>query len=112
MKTQSQTSNRQVEFGVRWIVAALLILCAMSSAHAEDRRSANANLHISVTVVPILQAQAMMHSNQTTAEDHSVTYHLQPVVVRQTREIRSMSTETRAQNRSAAILETVTTIAE
>lgn len=112
MNTSSQTSNLRAECGLRWIVAALLILGALGSAHAEDKISHNANLHIAVTVMPIVQAQAMVQNTEKPANAASVAYRLQPVVARQTREIRSMSNATETQKPSAAVLETLTTLAD
>jgi hypothetical protein len=112
MKTQLQTSKFQAEYGIRWMLAALLILGAMGSAHAADRKSCNATLHISVTVMPIVQAQALAQSTKEEANTSSVAYRLQPVAVRQTREVRNISIETKAHRDAIAVLQTVTTVAD
>jgi hypothetical protein len=112
MNTHSQTSKSQAEYGIRWIVAALLLLGAIGSAHAADRKSCNATLHISVTVMPIVQAQALAQSTEEAANNSSVAYRLQPVAVRQTREVRNISIETKAHTDAIIVLQTVTTVAD
>ncbi|HWH57053.1 MAG TPA: hypothetical protein VN682_05435 [Terriglobales bacterium] len=111
MKANSQNSKLQADCGLRWIIAALLIFCAMGSAHAADRKSCTATLHISVTVMPIVQAQALAQNNERAADTASVAYRLQPVVLKPTREVRSLAIATKGQA-SVAVLETVTTVAD
>ena len=112
MKTESQTTNLQAEYGLRWIIAALLILFAIAPAHAAERRSSNANLNITVMVMPIVQAQAIADRSKKAADTALVTYSLQSVAVKQTREVRSISIETKAHRDTVAVLETATTVAD
>jgi len=112
MKTESQTTNLQAEYGLRWIIAALLILFAIAPAHAAERRSSNANLNITVMVMPIVQAQAIADRSKKAADTALVTYSLQSVAVKQTREVRSISIETKAHRGTVVVLETATTVAD
>ena len=113
MNTASQTLSLQNQFSLRWIVAALLILLAVGSSHAQDRRSATAQLHISVIVVPILQAQQSVQAVQRgTGVRAAVSYQLQPVVLKETREIRDKLTTSRLVGKESAVLETVTSVVE
>jgi hypothetical protein len=113
MNTASQTSNMQVQFGLRWTIAALLILLALGSAHAQQRNTATAQLHIRVTVMPMLQA---MQSAQTAAQvaepSAGVAYHLRPVRLQQNFEVRDKLATTRLVGSPSAVLETITTVAE
>jgi hypothetical protein len=111
MKTRSQTSNLQVQWSLRWTIAALLILCAMGSAHAQNR-SGRANLRINVIVMPIVQAQAMVQGTRTTTLSSPVIYNLLPVALKQTREIRNPLLSTGIVGKPNVVLETVTTIAD
>ena len=112
MSLRSQTSNRQLECGLRWTIAALLILGAIGSAHAQDKTSAQASLHISVTVMPVLQAEALAQSTRAAVEARSVAFNLQHVVLKQSREVRDKSSAVRIVGNPNAILETVTTVVE
>lgn len=113
MNSASQTLSVQKQFSLRWLVAALLILLAVGSSHAQDRRSATAQLHISVIVVPILQAQQSVQTVQGSIERPApVSYHLQPVALKETREIRDKSATTRLVGKDSTVLETVTRVVE
>ena len=113
MNSTSQSLSVQKQFGFRWMIAALLILLAVGSSHAQYRRSATAQLRISVIVVPILQAQQSVQAMQRNAEGTAaVSYHLQPIVLKQTREMRDKSTTDRLVGKGSAVLETVTSVLE
>lgn len=113
MNSASQTLSVQKQFSLRWVVAALLILLAVGSSHAQNRRSATAQLHISVIVVPILQAQQSVQAVQSAVDrPAAVSCHLQPVVLKETREIRDKSTTRQLVGKESAVLETVTNVVE
>lgn len=113
MYPRSQKSNLQLECGLHWIIAALLILCAIGSAHAENGTNARAEMHIRVTVVPILQAQQSAQNMHPRADASPVTYHLQPAMLKVLkREVRDTLTATRLVGRPFVALETATTVIE
>ena len=62
--------------------------------------------------MPVLQAQALAQSTRAAVEARPVAFHLQHVVLKQTREVRDKSTTMRIVGTPNAILETVTTVAE
>src|SRR5690242_15190828 len=109
MNSTLQTLSVQKQFSLRWTIAALLILLAVGSSHAQDRRSTTAQLHIRVMVVPILQAQQSVQAVQGSVERQAaISYHLQPAVLKETREIRNKLTTSRLVGKESAALETVT----
>ena len=110
MKT-FETSTLQIEYGIRWMVAALLIFAAMGSAHAAERKSANATLTINVTIMPIVQAQTLLGNNEKPVNATNVAYSLQPAVVKQSHEVRTMPVNAKVQT-SVAVLDTATYIAD
>lgn len=113
MIANCKTSKLETNCGLRWIIAALLIFCSMGSAHAANRRSCSAELHISVRIMPIVQAQALAQPSERIADQASVSYRLQTVVLRPTRELRSINIATTSNAQpSVAVLETTTTVAD
>ena len=112
MNNTLPTSNLQSEFGLRWLIAALLLLCAVGSAQAQNRASATAQLHINVVVVPFVQAQQMALNAHRFADASPVTYHLQPIALRQKREIRDPQSTKKLVGKTSAVLETITTVTE